>query len=191
MNDSTHSATSPAPLKAWLADVVDSLDIHHRSRWGLVLGVSEQAVGHWANGQSLPKAEHLRAIVVLLRERYPAKAAEALARWDAMLDLPLRDAWGERVRTELETLGRYIMLPLWERLQSSVDILSYPQQEKVLGDALQAANLRRLGVADRAESVRVPDPATPAERSAGPSHAVANAIRLRKSVNVWEDKDAA
>ncbi len=132
-------------LTSWLHHVIDELDIHSRANWGHVLGVTEQTIGNWVRGASMPRAEKLRELVVLLRDRYAPRAALALVAWKSLAILAPHAAWGADVKTDAHSLADYIIVPLWDDLHLAVDALPHPEQEEVLEDAIESAHRRTLG----------------------------------------------
>lgn len=135
-------STRSKPLADWLGDVIDGLRIHGRAGWGRALGVTEQAIGQWIAGKCLPRAENLRGMLVLLRERYPAEAAAELRQWEAMSDRPLGASRRGR-KGAARSIGHYVVGPLWEDLRLAVESQPSVVQESILSDFIAQTNRRR------------------------------------------------
>lgn len=126
-------------LSSWLGQVIDELKLHSRAEWGEVLGVSEQVIEHWIVDKNLPSADKLRSIVVLLRERYPKHAQRELETWSSLSEQSLQET--------AQTLGTYIVQPLWTDLRMAVASLPAHRQEEFLGQLLRQVNQHRSATA--------------------------------------------
>lgn len=129
--------TTREKLAVWLKYVIDDLKIHDRAGWGQALGVFETNIGLWIAGH-VPRADKLRSILVLLRDRYPAASIEALTQWQELALLPLEGFNGD-------TLGRYALSPLWQDLKMAVESMPDSVGEELLKSFVAQTNALRLG----------------------------------------------
>jgi len=131
-------------LVEWLKFVVTTLEIHSRAEWGHVLGVTPQDIGTWLNGEKLPRPDALRDLLSTLDQRYAEQASVALKVWETLARRPLREVWPGDARTDAQTLGHYVIGPLWDDLRLAVQSQPTDIQASLLKYFIGEVNRRRL-----------------------------------------------
>jgi hypothetical protein len=133
-----------SPFAAAIAAILDPSLTCSKKEWAERLQVSTAALSQWINDQSIPRPETLNALLEIART-FP-KAAEAVKRFQAVLDLPVHEVT-QRMKTErsrlekrsVSCLGDYMLEPKFDRFLATYSRLSPKGREAALSLALTVA----------------------------------------------------
>lgn len=126
-------------LVAWLRYVIEESELHTRSEWGHIIGVSPQAQGRWLAGKDSPRPEILRRLIVALRDDTSVPGRQAMKRWEDLSRRSIAEVC-PGTRHDAPTLAHLIVEPLWDNLQRTMRAFPPALQERILTDAIRAAN---------------------------------------------------
>jgi transcriptional regulator with XRE-family HTH domain len=107
-----------------------------RSEWASTLGVSKPAISQWVTGKTIPRPEHLAAIVGTVREDRRA-GPEMRARVGELLNAPASELFEKPPAYVGPTLAHYLIKPVREAALKMVNALEPGQQYELLMEMCQ------------------------------------------------------
>lgn len=143
----------PSLFASTLRRLLDETGVFTRSEWAEFLHVTESAISQWVCDNTLPRAEHLRKIMWVLRtaDDVPARI---IAAFDQMAAMPADEVSPHRKNLG-STVGDYMINPLLDAFLRDLRRLDPPAREKFLLEAAAkcAEESGMLTTADRMPAV--------------------------------------
>lgn len=138
----------------WVEDVILASKLHSRSDWALLCGVPEATIERWLNQELIPSPRSLRALHIAISCSPNQKAKYLYELWLAMETKTLLEVAPSYIPEINMPLGKYALQWDLANLSEAMSLLSYSEQEEVLGSAIQKATniwTRNLRAAQAAE----------------------------------------
>lgn len=122
-----------------LRALLDESRLFTRAEWGVCLNVTGPAISQWVTDKTLPRAETLRGLVMLVEES-PASPRSVLEQFWQMAALPINEVTPLGSRLPERTIGHFVVRPLYQGFLRVFQPLSPVEQTQII---LAAGNMAR------------------------------------------------